>query len=73
MINEHDIKDFPGSPYQTMLRRKLYELNNNTEFFYMQNKYTFIKPDGMYAIIKDIDGNRGNLSMTCEVLIPLEN
>lgn len=73
MLNEHDLRDFPNSPYQDMQQVKLYQLNNNTDFFYMQHKYTFIKPDGMYGIIEDIDGNRGNLSMYCEVLIPLEN
>ena len=75
MINEHDIKDFPGSPYAettAMIKKKLYELNNGTHFQFMNHEYLFVKPDGMYAIIQDDEGNRGNLNMACEVLIPLK-
>ena len=75
MINEHDIKDFPGSPYAettAMIKKKLYELNNGTYFQFMNNEYKFVKPDGMYAIIEDEEGYRGNLNMACEVLIPLK-
>ena len=75
MINEHDIKDFPDSPYANntaMIKKKLYELKNNTYFQFMNNEYLFVKPDGMYAIIEDDWGLRGNLNMACEVLIPLK-
>ena len=75
MINEHDIKDFPGSPYAettAMIKKRLYELNNGMHFQFMNNEYLFVKPDGMYAIIQDSEGNQGNLNMACEVLIPLK-
>ena len=66
MINEHDIQDFPGSPYSKQYK-KLYELKNNTWFVFAGYKYLFVKPDGMYAIIEDCKGDRGNLNMACEV------
>ena len=74
MINEHDIRDFPDSPYsnQGAIQKKLYELKNGTWFMFSGNKYLFVKPDGMYAIIQDSEGNRYNLNMACEVLIPLK-
>lgn len=75
MINEHDIKDFPNSPYANntaMIKKKLYELKNGTYFQFMNNEYLFVKPDGMYAILQDSEGNQGNLNMACEVLIPLK-
>jgi len=70
MINEHDLKDFPDSPYAEMQSSRLYELNNNTDFFFMKNKYKFLKPDGTYAIIQDLNGNRGNLYMATIVQVP---
>lgn len=70
MINEHDLKDFPDSPYAEMQSSKLYELNNNTDFFFMKNKYKFLKPDGMYAIIQDRNGSTANISMATVVQVP---
>lgn len=70
MINEHDIHDFPGSPYEKHHEKqykKLYELENNTWFVFAGYKYLFVKPDGMYAVIEDYKGNRGNIHMACEV------
>lgn len=74
MINEHDIRDFPDSPYsnQGAIQKKLYELKNCTWFMFSGNKYLFVKPDGAYAIIENPEGVRGNMHMGCEVLIPLE-
>ena len=74
MINEHDIQDFPNSPYSNRgaIQKKLYELKNGTWFIFSGNKYLFVKPDGAYAIIENSEGERGNLHMACDVLIPLE-
>ena len=57
MINEHDIKDFPGSPYEP---KKLYELQQGSYFriddvFASNMIYRLIKLDGMYSVCTDPD------------------
>jgi hypothetical protein len=48
MLNEHDLRDFPGSPLATI---KLYELPRNSVFRFEGSKdeYTLNNIDGMYS------------------------
>jgi hypothetical protein len=53
MINEHDIKDFPNSPYADPV--PLYKLSNGSYFTFpgSYKVYYYEKPDGMYSICYD--------------------
>lgn len=50
MINEHDIKDFPESPYGDTVQ--LYTLRNKSFFKFPDSPevYQFMRPDGMYSV-----------------------
>lgn len=68
MINEHDIRDFPYSPYaDTVL---LYELKNDSYFKFQDcsKVYHFVKPDGMYSICYDLQGNLFHFAVFSKVI-----
>ena len=68
MINEHDIKDFPNSPYADSV--PLYNLKNNSYFKFPDGEtiYHFIKPDGMYSICYDLYGELFHFAVFSEVI-----
>ena len=60
MLNEHDIKDFPNSPYSEE-PKLLWNLQKDDKFviddtFASNIVYTFKKVDGMYSVCYDQDG-----------------